>query len=185
LSSLLNQLEGVVDAVQTPSHVILTSPPVNIDILSPQILPFKRLRTHIPKDLPSVLLDVQKLTHGNLLAHKKMLEAQNVCVSTRQALLDANLALNLMQGQAQSEDGEYEIPTVTYQAAEVTTTSPAKPTGSNTLPSPPLAPPPPPPCSPPKSVLLPKRPTEKQLKFHKYWVSQLTVENIRRFVDEQ
>jgi hypothetical protein len=56
-----------------------------------------------------------------------MLEAQHVSVRTRQALLDANLALNLMQGQAKSEDGEYEIPTVTYQDEEVTTTSPAKP----------------------------------------------------------
>jgi hypothetical protein len=66
------------------NHHLLTEfefefePPVNYDILSPQILPFKRLRTHIPNDLPSVLLDVQKLTHENLLAHKKMLDAQIV-----------------------------------------------------------------------------------------------------------
>jgi hypothetical protein len=32
LSSLLIQLEGVVDAIQTPSPVMLTSPPVNYDI---------------------------------------------------------------------------------------------------------------------------------------------------------
>jgi hypothetical protein len=32
LSYLLNQLDGVVDAKQTPSPVMSTSPPVNIDI---------------------------------------------------------------------------------------------------------------------------------------------------------
>jgi hypothetical protein len=107
------------------------------------------LRTHIPKDLPSVLLDVQKLTHENLLAHRKLLEANNVTERTRQALLDASLVLKLIQGQAKSEDGDYDIPTVTYQDEEVPTTSPSQPTRSNAPPSPPLAPPPPPPPCPP------------------------------------
>ncbi len=95
LSSLLIQLEGVVDAIQTPSPVMLTyttSPPINYDILSPQILPYKRLKTQIPKDLP-VLLNVQKLTYDNLLAHKKLQDAQIVAERTRQALLNASLVL--------------------------------------------------------------------------------------------
>jgi hypothetical protein len=66
LSFLLIQLERVVDATQTPSPVMLTSPPVNYDILSPRILPYKRLRTRIPNDLPSVELDVYKDSHSKI-----------------------------------------------------------------------------------------------------------------------
>jgi hypothetical protein len=94
---------------------MLTSPPVKYDILSPQILPYKRLRPRIPNDLPSVKLDVQRLTQENLLAQQKLPDAQNVSNRrTRQALLDASTALNLIPGQAISEDGENDIPTVIY-----------------------------------------------------------------------
>jgi hypothetical protein len=82
-------------------------------------------------------LDVQKLTQENLLAHQKLLDAQNVSKRTRQALLDALIALNLFQGQAISKEGENDIPTDIYQDREGTTTSPSKPTGS-TPPSHPL-----------------------------------------------
>jgi hypothetical protein len=126
------------------------------------------LRPRIPNDLPLVKLDVQRLTQKNLLAYQKLLDAQNVTNRTRQALLDASTALNLIQGQAKREDGENDIPTVIYQDEEVPTTSPSKPTGSNTPPSPPLAPPPPLPCPPPKAD---GRPSAKQVKFQqtKLW----------------
>jgi hypothetical protein len=56
-----------------------------------------------------------------------------------------------MQGQAQSEDGENDIPTVIYQDEEVPLTSTSEPTGSNTPPPPPSAPLAPPSCPPPLS----------------------------------
>jgi hypothetical protein len=156
LSSLLNQLEGIVDAILTPTPVMLTSPPVDNDILSPQVSPYKRLRTHMPKELPSALVDVRRLTPENLLASRLLLEAQNASVRIKQTLLDANLTLNLMQGQNQSEDGDIEMPTVTYQDEEVPLTSTSKPTGSRTPPSPPLAPQPPAPCPLPFHAIHPK-----------------------------
>jgi hypothetical protein len=113
LSPLLIQLERVMDTLQTPSP-ILVSPPLNYDISSHYVLPFKRLKTRFPNDLPSVTLDVQRLTQENLLAHQKLLEVQNVSDRTKQALLDATTALNLIQGQAISEDGKYGIPKVIY-----------------------------------------------------------------------
>jgi hypothetical protein len=78
-----------------------------------------------------------------------MLEAQNVSVRIKQTLLDANLTLNLRQGQAQSEGGDNDIHTVIYQDEEAPLTSTSKPTGSKTPPSPPSAPLPPPSCPPP------------------------------------
>jgi hypothetical protein len=84
-----------------------------------------------------------------------LVSKQIIARGPKRTLLDANLALNLMQGQAQSEDGDYEIPTVTYQDEEVPTTSTSKPTGSKTPPSPNLAPPPPPSCPPPFHAIHP------------------------------
>jgi hypothetical protein len=110
LSSLLIQLERVVDTLHTPSPVIVTSSPVNYDISLPQVLPFKRLKTRFPNNLPSVTLDEQRLTQENLLAHQKLLEIQYVSDRAKQALLDAITAFNIIQGQAISEDGEYDIP---------------------------------------------------------------------------
>jgi hypothetical protein len=50
-----------------------------------------------------------------LQASRLLLEAQNNSARMKKTLLDANLTLNLMQGQAKSEDGDIEIPTVCYQ----------------------------------------------------------------------
>jgi hypothetical protein len=113
-----------------------------------------------------------------------LLEAQNVSDRTRKALLDATIVINLIQGQATSEDGDNDFPKVVYQDDEVPTPSPFRPTGSITLPSPLLAPLPPPPCPPPIKNSG-GRSTAKQLEFHRYWVSQVTVENRRRLKDEQ
>jgi hypothetical protein len=59
----------------------------------------------------------------------------------------------MIQGQAISEDGEYDIPKVIYHEDEVPTTSPSKPTRTNTPPLPPSAPLPPPSCPPPLQKL--------------------------------
>jgi hypothetical protein len=114
LSSLLMQPERVVDTLHTPSPVIVSSPPVIYDFSSPQHLPFKRLKTRFPNDFPSVTLDVQRLTQENLLAQQKLLEVQYVSDRAEHALLDATTALNLIQGQAIGEDGEYDIPKAIY-----------------------------------------------------------------------
>jgi ABC-type amino acid transport substrate-binding protein len=87
---------------------------MNCNISPHYVLPFKRLKTRIPNDLPSVTLGVQRLTQENLLAHQKKLEVQNFSYRTRQALLDATTALNLIQGQAMSDEGIYDIPKVIY-----------------------------------------------------------------------
>jgi hypothetical protein len=78
LRSLLTQLERVVDALHTPLPVVVTPSPVNYDISSPQVLPFKRLQSRFPNNLPSVTLEVQRLTKENLLAQQKLLEIQYV-----------------------------------------------------------------------------------------------------------
>jgi hypothetical protein len=48
LRSLSIQLARVVDALHTPQPVVVTTSSVNHGIPSPQILPFKRLRSRIP-----------------------------------------------------------------------------------------------------------------------------------------
>jgi hypothetical protein len=149
LGSLLIQLVRVVDTLHTPLPVMVTPSLVNYEIPSPQVLPFKLLQSRFPNNLPSVTLEVQKLIQENLLAQQKLLEIQYVSDRAKQALLDATTALNLIQGQAISKDGEYDIPKIFYHEDEEPTTSPSKLTGSITPPSPPSALLPPLLCPPP------------------------------------
>jgi hypothetical protein len=135
LRTLLKQLEDIVDALLSPTPPMSTSPPSERDILTPQPSPYKRLcfeANH--KDIPSALVDLQKLARENLQASRILLQSQNKSDSIHQTLLDANLAFKNMQGQAKSRDKNIEIPTVLYQDEEVPLTSTSKPTGSQILP---------------------------------------------------
>jgi hypothetical protein len=138
LITTLKQLEGIVDALLSPTPPMSTSPPYEDDILTPQPSSYKRScfeANH--KDIPSALVDLQRLTLENLLASRILLQAQNKSDSIHRTLLDANLAFKNMQGQAKSEDGNIDIPTVFYQDEGVSLTPTSKPTRSNTSPSPP------------------------------------------------
>jgi hypothetical protein len=78
LRSLSIQLERVVDALHFSSPLVVPTLSVNYDISSTQVLPFKRLQSRFPNNLPSVTLEVQRLTKENLLAQQKLLEIQYV-----------------------------------------------------------------------------------------------------------
>jgi hypothetical protein len=58
LGSLSIQLERVVDSLHHPSPPVVTTSNVNPDTPSPQVLPFKRLRSRFPDNLQTVIQEV-------------------------------------------------------------------------------------------------------------------------------
>jgi hypothetical protein len=90
LKSLLGQLEGIVDALRSPTPPMSYSPPPHCDFLEPPA--YKRLcsRTN-PKDVPTALTDLKNLTRENVQANALLLEAQRTSTRIKKAILDAKL----------------------------------------------------------------------------------------------
>jgi hypothetical protein len=76
-----------------------------------------------------------KTHHENLIAHQEWLEAQHTSERTRQSYLDASVPLNILQGQAESEEGVMTFLRL-YGIGKYPKTFPSEPTRS-TPPSPP------------------------------------------------
>jgi hypothetical protein len=90
-------------------------------------------------------------------------------VGINRTLLDANLTLNSMQGQAISEDGNIDIPMVLTNIEEVPLTSTFTPIESNILPPPPSAPLVPPPCPPLPTYFRNYASRQKKWLLKQYW----------------
>jgi hypothetical protein len=87
LGSLTLQLERLVDSLQHPSPPVVTTPSVNFDSPTPQVLPFKRLRSRFPETLQTVIKEVQKLTKNNLFAQRHLQEVTSDTERIRQSLV--------------------------------------------------------------------------------------------------
>jgi hypothetical protein len=129
LESLANQLERVVDSLHQSSPPVVTTPSVNFDNTSHQVLPFRRLRSRFPDNLQTVMMEVQKVTKEDLFARRRLHEVTTESERIRMSLFHVTAALNLIKGQANSEDEELDIPTVTYSEENNPLASESQPQG--------------------------------------------------------
>jgi hypothetical protein len=106
---------------------------------SPQILPFKRLRSRFPDTLQTVKQEIQRLTKEDLFARRHVQEVTHESERIRTSLVHATAALNIIEGEAISEDEELVIPRVLYCDEDMPSTSKSRTNGSVPPPSPPSA----------------------------------------------
>jgi hypothetical protein len=96
---------------------------MNHGMPSPQILPFKRLRSRFPDTLQTVKQEIQRLTKEDLFARRHVQEVTHEFERIRTSLVHATAALNIIEGQATSEDEELVIPTVLYCDEDIPSSS--------------------------------------------------------------